>query len=555
MLQSTLPQVDAAPRPEPEARRESAILAPLGVPVFRNIWFANLLGNLGTWAQSVAVAWVITAAHAGPIMVAMVQVASAAPLVLLSIATGVLADNYDKRTIMLVGQVVEMSGAVFMTVIAFLGYLDPIALILAVLWISLGSAITVPAWQSAVGEQVPRNMVSSAVLLNGVNYNVARAVGPALGGLMLSMLAPSWVFLVNTLSYIGLLIALWQWRHVLPERTLPPEGIREGVIAAMRFTWNSTVTRLAMLRSFLFGFGASVIWALLPLVARERPDGSAALYGYMLGTLGVGAILGSVLVPPLRRWLGSSRLISAAGGILSVTLVLLAYAGPLALLLPALGIAGACWIAALTEYNANVQILVPDWVKGRALALYQTALYAGLAIGSFLWGHLAETMGVSGAILSAAIMLAVSVLLLYHSQFPRVDAAGMSLATRGTVVPPQLAFNHDQGDVLMSIEYIIPREREGEFVALASSLRHLRLRNGGRYWGLFRGIHDGEVWREGLLIESWLQHLRMLDRMTLADKALIERVRALHRGPAMPHIVVGVTYESIVDTGAATNVP
>ncbi|WP_430387528.1 MFS transporter [Dyella sp. 20L07] len=514
------------------------------VAVFRHIWIANLLGNLGTWAQSVAVAWVITAAHAGPIMVSMVQVASAAPLVLLSIATGVLADNYDKRKIMLIGQLVEMAGAVFLTALAFLGYLEPIVLILAVLWISLGSAITVPAWQSAVGEQVPRNMVGSAVLLNGVNYNVARAVGPALGGLMLSVLAPSWVFLVNTLSYIGLVAALWKWQRIVPERRLPPEGIREGMVAALRFTWNSTVTRLAMLRSFMFGFTASVIWALLPLVARDHPGGDAALYGYMLGTLGLGAILGSVLVPTLRAWIGSSRLISLAAGTLAIMLVLLAYGHMLVVMMPALGIAGACWIAALTEYNANVQILVPDWVKGRALALYQTALYGGLAIGSFLWGQLAETMSVSGAILTAAIVMIVSTLLLYHSQFPQVDAGGMSLVTRGKTTPPQLAFDHEQGDVVMAIEYIIPPERAGDFVALAHSLRHLRLRNGGRYWGLFRDIRDEQIWREVLLIESWLQHLRMLDRMTLADKALIDRVKALHGGPEPPHITVGVTYES-----------
>jgi len=184
-------------------------------------------------------------------------------------------------------------------------------------------------------------------------------------------------------------------------------------------------------------------------------------------------------------------------------------------------------------------------VKGRALALYQTALYAGLAIGSFLWGHLAETMGVSGAILSAAITLAMSVLLLYRSQFPEIDAADMALAMGGKVVAPILAFDHEQGDVVTSIEYVIPLERADEFVALASSLRHLRLRNGGRYWGLFRDIHDGEIWREVLLNESWLQYLRMLDRMTIADKALIDQVRALHRGPAPPRILAGVTYESI----------
>lgn len=544
MLQSTSPQVDAKPQLEP-APRDAGILSPLGVAAFRRIWGANLLGNLGTWAQSVAVAWVITAAHAGPIMVAMVQVASAAPLVVLSIAAGVLADNYDKRVIMLVGQVVEMAGAIFLTALAFLGYLDPLLLILAVLWISLGSAITVPAWQSAVGEQVPRPMVSSAVLLNGVNYNVARAIGPALGGLMLSVLAPSWVFLVNTLSYVGLLAALWYWRRDTPVRSLPPEGIREGMVVALRFTWNSTVTRLAMLRSFMFGFTASVIWALLPLVARDFPAGSAALYGYMLGMLGIGAIVGSALVPPLRAWLGSSRLISVAAGTLALMLLPLAYAKTLLVVMPALAVAGACWIAALTEYNANVQILVPDWVKGRALALYQTALYAGLAIGSFLWGHLAETMSVPGAILAAAIVMGISTFLLYHSQFPQVDSGGLRLVTRGKTMPPAVAFDHERGDVVMSIEYVIPVERAAQFMALAEPLRHLRLRNGGRYWGLFRDLRDETLWREVLLIESWLQHLRMLDRMTLADKALIDRARELHEGDTPPRVTLGVSYEAI----------
>lgn len=543
MLQSTTPEVDAAPKPTEE--RESGVLAPLSVPVFRQIWIANLFGNLGTWAQSVAVAWVITAAHASAIMVAMVQVASAAPLVVLSIATGVLADNYDKRKIMLVGQVVEMAGAIFLTALAFLGTLDPTLLILAVLWISLGSAITVPAWQSAVGEQVPHRMVSSAVLLNGVNYNVARAVGPALGGLLLSVLAPSWVFLMNTISYVGLIAALWYWQRDLPVRTLPPERMGEGVVAAMRFTWNSTVTRLAMLRSFMFGFTASVIWALLPLVARERPDGSAALYGYMLGTLGLGAILGSVLVPVLRRLLGSSRLISAAAFTLAAMLLLLGYAGSLAVIMPALGVAGACWIAALTEYNANVQLLVPDWVKGRALALYQTALYAGLAIGSFLWGHLAETMGVSGAILSAAVTMGITAFLMYHSQFPQFDAASLKPAVRAGNKLPVLTFDHERGNVVMAIEYVIAPEQANEFMALAESLRHLRLRNGVRYWGLYRDVRSGEIWREVLLIESWLQHLRMLDRMTLADKALIDRARALHQGPEPPKVTVSVAYDSM----------
>lgn len=527
-----------------EAPSARGVLTPFTVGVFRIIWIANLFANLGTWAQSVAAAWVVTEAHGSPMLVAMIQVASALPLVLLSIVSGVLADNYDRRRIMLFGLAFEMSGAVFLTAIAFLGYLDPKLLIVSILWITLGAAVTVPAWQAAVGEQVPARMVSDAVLLNSVNFNVARALGPALGGLLLSAVGPAWVFGFNAACYVGLIWAIWRWRREVPERQLPPEKISEGVIAALRFTQYSSVTRLVMLRSFAFGLSASAIWALLPLLAHRNPDGGASVYGYMLGALGIGAILGSGVVNRLRLWIGGSRLISLAATLLALVMIALGSLDSLWVLFPALLLGGACWIAALATYNSAVQILVPEWVKARALALYQTALFAGLALGSFLWGHMAESMGVTGALVAAGCTLLASAALLYQSRLPEIDAASIAHAPATRPGEPTFVFNPERGSVLVTIEYRIPAARTREFVKAVQGLRRLRLRNGAERWALYRAVEDQEIWQEVLVVDNWLQHLRMLDRMTIADRNVIDNVTCLHDGDAPPKVRHGVSWES-----------
>ncbi|WP_069861492.1 MFS transporter [Pseudomonas citronellolis] len=543
MLQSVSPKNDLPLKNEADPQR-SGVLAPFGIAAFRIIWICNLFANLGTWAQSVAAAWVVTEAHASPLMVAMIQVASALPLVLLSILSGVLADNHDRRKIMLVGLSIELSGAALVTLLAFLGYLDPLLLIASILWLSLGSSITIPAWQAAVNEQVPARLVGDAVLLNSVNYNVARAVGPAIGGLLLSATGAPWVFLFNCLCYASLIWAIWQWRREVPKRTLPPEHIVEGVVAALRFTQYSSVTRLVMLRSAVFGLSASAVWALLPLLAHRNPDGNASVYGYMLGALGLGAILGSTLVGRLRKVIGTSRLISLGGGTLGLVLLILGTVDSLWVLFPALILGGSCWIAAVASYNSAVQILVPDWVKARALALYQTAIYGGLALGSFLWGHFAGTLGVQGALLAAGCLLLVSVALLYNSRLPELNPGSIARAPSTLPGEPTFVFDTQRGSVLVTIEYRIPAERTRDFVRAAKALRRLRLRNGAERWALYRDISDKETWQEVFLVDNWIAHLRMLDRMTLEDKTIIDTVTSLHAGDAPPKMRHGVSYES-----------
>ncbi|CAB3821178.1 MULTISPECIES: MFS transporter [Achromobacter] len=545
MLQPVSPSADLPPKAPaaPAAPLTVSTLSPFAFPAFRIIWIANLFANLGTWAQSVAAAWIITTEQSSPLMVAMIQVAAAFPLVALSILTGVLADNYDRRKVMLAGMLLELAGGVFITILAFAGLLHPITLIASVFCIAIGSAVVTPAWQAAVGEQVPREHVGSAVLLNSVNFNVARAVGPAIGGLLLGAMGAPWVFLLNCVCYGALVWAIWRWRRVVPVRRLPPEGLLEGVVAALRYTQHSTVTRVVMLRSFAFGLSASALWALLPLLAHEHADGSALLYGYMLGALGVGAILGSVVVRRIRQAWGASALITVAAALLAVCLAALGLTDTLWVAFPALLVSGSCWIGVLATYNTTVQLLVPDWVKARSLALYQTAIFGGLAAGSFMWGHFAGTMGVSGALTTAGIMLGITVALLYRSRLPEhVDA--QSLARVDDVEPAMAAagFNTQHGAVLVAVEYQIDQDKLRALIAAAHPLRLLRLRNGAQQWQLFRDLEREGIWREVFLVESWMQYLRMIDRMTLADKMVLDEVRALHGGEQPPVVSRNVSY-------------
>ncbi|WP_457808933.1 MFS transporter [Kushneria sp. EE4] len=535
----TLEKTALPPRPE-----NLSTWAPLSIPAFRIIWIANLFANLGVWAQSVAAAWVVTSAHGSPVMVAMIQVAAAAPLVLMSIVTGVIADNYDRRKVMLFGLFIEVLGGVFITVIAFMGLLTPTLLIASILCVSVGGAITTPAWQAAVNEQVPRHLVSSAVLLNSVNYNAARAIGPAIGGMLLAALGPAWIFLLNVLCFCTLIWALWRWRRDVPKKSLPPERLWEGVKAAIYFTQYSSVTRLIMLRSFIFGISASAIWALLPLLAHDHPGGGASLYGYMLGGLGVGAIAASMLVNRARRRLGSSRLISVAAMVLGGVMLILGAVNALWAIFPALILGGSCWIAAVASYNSSVQILVPDWVKARALALYQTALYAGLTMGSFLWGNMAEGLGTQTALLMAGGLLLVSALVLLPSRLPALDSDSLMVAPEARTEAPDFEFDPARGSVMVTIEYRIEADQVRDFARAVRPLRRLRLRNGAKRWSLYRDIEARDLWQEVFLVPNWLQHLRMQDRQTMADRAIIERVAAMHVGPEPPRMRHGVSYRT-----------
>lgn len=517
--------------------KKNSLFTPLTFKPFRIIWFADLIANLGTWAQSVASVWILTEYHASSITLAMIQVVTALPLVLLSIISGVWADNYDRRKLMLMGMFLEFTGGALITSFAFIGYLTSTKLILSILGMSIGASLAVPAWQAAINEQVSKNQVTNAVILNSVNYNFARAVGPVIGGILINTVGTAWVFLLNCLCYLGLIWAVWQWKQIYPKRILPPEHIYEGVISALKFAKYSKVMRSVMLRSFVFGLSASALWALLPVLANT----SASIYGYMLGALGTGAIFGSAIVNKLCNLVDTNKMISSASILLSIVMLVIGSLNIKLLIFGALMIGGSCWITVLASYNSSVQMLVPDWVKARALALYQTTLYAGLAIGSFCWGHIAGIINVKFGLLIAGLLLLISTIALLKLKLPKLDDKYNSIMNQAQhKYPKQIEFSKYKESIIVSIEYCIPVNKTNEFINIIIKLRTVRLRNGAKKWSLYRNVEDKEIWQEIFLIRNWLQYLRMLSRITIADKIIIDKVNKMHIGIKPPRTYQGI---------------
>jgi len=525
----------------------SRLLAPffeaLAFPIFRLVWFTGLFANLGDWAQSVAAAWELTVMAASPLLIALIQVATAVPLVLLSLPTGALADIYDRRKMILAGEGCCILGGLILTVLGFLDLLEPFGLIGLTLLIAVGYALEGPAWQAAVGDMVPKPAVASAVLLNSINYNVARALGPAIGGLLLAVLGAPWVFLIATVSFAGLAAAIWSWGWRPARSTLPPETLREAVTGGLRFARHSLVTRRVATRSIIFGFCASSVWALLPLVAMARMGDDAVGYGILLGALGIGAVCGGFIVQPARDWLGTSWLISISAFVFAAVLLVLGTVHLVAVMLPVLFLGGVAWIAVVSTYNTAVQMLVPDWVKARAMAVYQMALYGGLALGSVAWGALAEGVGVDAALAaSGATLLLGALWALWRLKIPDITLVDLRSAPARKLELPALPIDPRRDAVMVVVEYRIDPEQERDFVRATARMREVRLRNGASRWSLFRDAADRLKWSEVYFVDSWYQHLRLLARLTAADRELIDCVGRLHQGPPPPVVRHAVSW-------------
>lgn len=529
-----------------EDPRPSHILLPfveaLSVPLFRMVWFTGLFSNLGDWAQSVAAAWVLTVSEASPLLVALIQVATAVPLVLLSLPTGALADIYDRRKMILAGEACCILGGLALTVLGFLDSLESFGLIGFTLLIAIGYALEGPAWQAAVGDMVPKRAVASAVLLNSINYNVARALGPALGGFLLALLGAPWVFLIATASFTGLAAVIWSWGWRPARSILPPESLREAMTGGLRFARHSVVTRRVATRSFIFGFCASSVWALLPLLALAQLGEDALGYGVLLGALGIGAVCGGFLVQPARDWLGTSWLISVSAFLFAAVLLILGTVHIIAIVIPVLFLGGVAWIAVVSTYNTAVQLLVPDWVKARAMAIYQMALYGGLAIGSVAWGIIAESLGVGETLAASGLALVAGALWALRLKIPDIALVDLRAAPLRKLDLPALPIDPRRDAVMVVVEYRIGPEQERDFVRAAVRLRAVRLRNGASRWSLFRDAADRLKWSEIYFVDSWYQHLRLLARLTVADRELIDQVGRLHQGPPPPMVRHAVSW-------------
>ena len=512
----------------------SAALAPLRYPTFREIWIASLASNLGGLIQSVGAAWMMTSLAASADLVALVAASTTLPIMIFSLASGAIADNFDRRRVMLVAQGFMLSVSVLLAVCAWFELLTPWLLLSFTFLIGCGTALNNPSWQASVGEMVPRDHLPSAVALNSVNFNLTRSVGPAIGGAIVAAAGPAAAFAVNALSYGPLLWALRRWRPTPLSTAVPPEPLGQAMTSGLRYVAMSPRIEVVILRGLIFGFAAIVVLALLPLVSRDLLGGGPLLYGVLLGCYGLGAVGGAFIGGRAReKWANETVARAAfAGFALSAALVSVSVSAWQVAL--AMVLAGACWVVALSMFNVTVQLSTPRWVLGRALALYQTATFGGMALGAWVWGLVADTSGVSTAFAIASMVLVFGLVVGLRFPLPIKPSDNLDPLNRWKAPALALDLQGRSGPVAVLIEYVVREADTAAFLSAMNERRRIRRRDGARQWELLRDTEHPDRWIESYHVPTWNDYVRHNQRRTHADAAVDDRIRALHSGDAPP---------------------
>lgn len=499
--------------------------APFRQRTFLVLWLATLFSNVGTWMHDVGAGWLMTSLDPDPGMIAAVQAMTTLPVFLLALPAGALADILDRRRLLLVVNAMMLLAA---ALLAFQVQGDGVSsqgLLLITFLLGCGAAFLAPAWQAIVPSLLDRSELHAGIALNSMGINISRAIGPALAGLLIAQVGMAMPFLLNALSFLAILAALWWWPgETNPAARLPAERVLPAMVAGLRYARHSPALLRVLLRAAAFFLFASAYWAMLPLVARQQLKGDATLYGALTASVGIGAVLGALLLPRLRRHLSGHYIVLL--GSLGTTLVLLVLATSSSALLALLAalLAGASWIATLSSLMIATQGALPDWVRARGLSLYLTVFAGAMAFGSLGWGQLASHLGVTTTLLIAAAgMLG----LIPFTSRVRLDGGGRALQpSRHWPEPAPVDPAQQTGPVMILVRYRVLSGQEEEFRVLLLRLGESRRRDGGREWHLFREQESGDF-VETFVLPSWLEHLRQHERVTEEEAQLQAQIQAL----------------------------
>ena len=471
--------------------------------------------------SSAASGWLMTSLDSTPLIVALVQVATSLPLFLLAIPAGAFSDIVDRRKYLLAGELCIMATCIAFAALVTRHMITPASLLLMTFLVSVGSAMTAPAWQAVVPVLVPKSALPAAIALNSAGVNVSRAVGPALGGLLVSVLGIAAPFWVDAFSNAGVIAGLFLWRPPGRASTgLPPERFGSAVRAGLRHARYNPYLTATLVRTAAFFLFASAYWALLPLVARQQPDSSSTLYGVLLGVIGTGAVAGAFTLGWLKQRLGADGLLGLGTLGTAVAAALFGLSAHASTALVASLIAGASWIASLSSLNVSAQVALPEWVRGRGLAVFVTVLFGTMSLGSVLWGMLATDLGVTATLLVAAAGGVSAIPLTWRWKLQTGADVDFSPSMHWPEPITTHAIEADRGPVLVTVEYRIDPKNRAPFLRALGRYAQERRRDGAYEWGLFEDPAQEGRFMETFLTDSWLEHLRSHERVTRADRRL-----------------------------------
>ncbi len=508
--------------------------SPLHQSVFRALWIASVVSNIGSWMQDVGESWLMTSLTTSPVLVALVETAGSLPVVLAALPAGALADIVDRRRLLLIMQGWMCIIAGTMGVMALLGQMTPGRLLSLTFLLGIGSAISNPAWQAVTPELVPQSDLPAAISLSGVAINIARAIGPAVGGLIVAASGPWAVFFINAASFLSIIFVVYRWQPAPRTSKLPPEEMIGAMRAGIRYLRHSPELQTVLLRSGTFVVCASALWALLAQQARRGLGLSSFGYGVLLGCIGIGAIVGAWLLPRIRERFSMNNLVAAGTTLFALATIALAYVRSFGVLAVILGVGGVAWIAVLSGLNLSAQTATPSWVRARVMAVYLLIFMGGLAAGSAVWGVVAARLGISIALLLSALGLVVGLAATWRYRL--VSKKNLSLTPSMHWPEPVMLIDSEatEGPAITSIEYRIDPKTAEEFLRAMKEMKRIRQRDGAIRWNLLRDTADPQRYVEIFVTESWAEHLRQHERVTDADREVERRAQAFHVGARPP---------------------
>ncbi|MCA6111479.1 MFS transporter [Bradyrhizobium cenepequi] len=507
------------------------ILAPLAHSVFRRIWLASLLSNLGILIQGVGAAWAMTQMTSSADKVALVQTALMLPIMLISMPAGAIADMHDRRVVAMVSLLIALVGATVLTALAWLDLVTPNILLAFCFIVGSGMALFGPAWQSSVSEQVPPDTLPAAVALNGISYNIARSFGPAIGGIVVATAGAVAAFALNALFYLPLLVVLFLWDRVSEPSRLPRERLNRAMVSGVRYINHSPSIKIVLTRTLVTGIIGGSVSALMPLVARDLLHGGPQTYGIMLGAFGMGAVLGALNIGEMRKRMSGEAAIRVCAISMAGAIAVVAISKQPVVTAAALVLAGAVWMMAIALFNIGVQLSAPRWVAGRSLAAFQAAIAGGIAIGSWGWGRLTDSAGVEVALLVSAGLMLLSPLLGLWLRMPPVGARNEDATEMLADPEVRLSLTPRSGPLVVEIEYRVAQDNARAFHNVMLEVQLSRQRNGAYGWSIARDIADPELWTERYHCPTWLDYLRQRNRATQSERELHLKAIAFHLGP------------------------
>jgi MFS family permease len=508
--------------------------------VFRWIWLAMLFSNIGGWVHDTTSGWMMATLTPSPLLVSLVSAVDELPVLMLVLVAGALADIIDRRKFILFAQAWMLIVAAILAVLSYRGTLNPTSLLLLTFAMGVGSALAMPALAASTPELVTMEELPAAIALSSIGMNVARAIGPALGGTLVARFGPAAAYLFNALSFVGIIVVFALWRRAPTRSALPAERFMGAMRAGLRYTRGSPEFQGILLRALSFFLFANASWSLLPLIAKVELHGGPGTYGVLLGSVGVGAIAAAMVLPSVRRRVSRGTQVLSATMLYSSTMLALAWVRSEPVLIIVMLVSGAAWITILSALQVSAQTSVPSWVRARTLSVYIMVFSGGLFVGSAFWGWVATQFGVSYALTAAATGAAFAALATSRIDLKGKDPKDLMPSAHWPQPVVVEDLERDRGPVMVTVEYRVDVERRVAFLDAIRRLGQIRRRDGAIFWDVFEDAAQPGRYLEMFLSESWLEHLREHERVSFDDQRVQLQLRTFLVGtPVVQHYVGG----------------